>query len=109
MPCGLSGVAARGSPPYIRAPSDQTFGGAAERSCRTHIEIEDRLAGWLRWSLVVVDDVADLGLLAIDGAGDEPVVTVERRLSAVERDPVSLVVPLEDLHRKCQTYPKALG
>lgn len=79
----LPRLAAGRSPPNIAAPAHQPLSGAGGRDGGANVEIEDGLAGGLGRAGIVVDDIADLPMLAVDGAGDEPVVAVEGRLGAV--------------------------
>lgn len=78
----LAVVAADGLPPHVRAPSDDALGRARKGRGGTHVEVEDGLAGGLGLPRVVVDHVAHFLLLAVDLAGDEPVVSIERGLGS---------------------------
>lgn len=72
-------------PPHVGAPADDALGSAQRRGRGPDIEVEDGLSGRFRLAGVVVDDVADLLLLAVDVAGDVPVVTIKREVSSVKR------------------------
>lgn len=81
----LPGLKASGTPPDVAAPSDEALRRAGRGGSRAHVEVEDGLAGGLRRTGVVVDDVADLLLLAVDVSLDVPVVAIKRRLSPIRK------------------------
>lgn len=63
----FSHVTANGLPPHIAAPSDNAFGGTLRSGRRANIEEEDGLVVILVvLTRVVVDDIANLLLLAVD-------------------------------------------
>lgn len=78
----LPPVAADGLPPHIRAPSDNALGCALRSHGGADIQVEDGLACDLGLTRVVVDNISDLLLLAVDISGNIPIVSVERRLGA---------------------------
>lgn len=73
----LTRLAALCSPPYIATPAHQPLGGARRCQSWADIEVEDGFTSRLGLPGVVVDDVADLLLLAVDVARDVPVVTIK--------------------------------
>lgn len=80
----LADLGARGLPPDVAAPPDETLRCAEGRHGRADVEVEHRLvAVGVGLAGVVVDDVADLLGGAADPAGDEPVVAVEGGLGPV--------------------------
>lgn len=79
----LSSVAADGLPPGISPPSDGSLCCAGGSDGWSHIEVEDWFAGGLRLAGVIVNDVPDFLLLAVDVSGDVPVVSVEGGFSAI--------------------------
>lgn len=84
IPLRLAHLAPRRAPPHVAPPPDEALGGADGRHGGPDVEVEDGLAGDLGLARVVVDDVADLLGLAVDVAGDEPVVAVKGGLRTVE-------------------------
>lgn len=82
-PLSLAHLAPRRAPPHVAPPPDEALGGADGRHGGPDVEVEDGLAGELGLARVVVDDVADLLGLAVDVAGDEPVVAIEGGLRTV--------------------------
>lgn len=83
----LSYVATDGLPPHVATPADDSLGGSQRRSGGADIEVENRLiviVYLLSLARVVVNDVSNLLLLAIDLARDVPVVSVKGRLGPME-------------------------
>lgn len=62
----LSLVSSDGLPPDVCTPSNNAFSAASWRSCRSDVEVEDRLTCGFRLAGVVVDDVSNLLFLAVD-------------------------------------------
>lgn len=78
----LMPVAANGFPPSIGTPADDTLGCAQRSSGRAHIKEEHGLAVGVGLTRVVVNDISNLLLLAVDISCDVPVVSVKWRLGA---------------------------
>lgn len=95
------------APPNITAPSYQSLGGSRGSQGRPHVKIKDGLTRRLRSSLVVVNNVADFLACAADVPSDIPVVSVERRLRAINMLTLT-TQPLVELDSS-KTYPNLAG
>lgn len=79
----FSHITADGLPPHVTAPSDDSLGGALRSSGGANVKVEDGLSAGLGLAGVVVDDISDLFLLAVDVTGDVPVVSIKGRLGSI--------------------------
>lgn len=76
-----------GPPPDIPSPPHQPFDRSRRRiEGWSNVEVEDRLARWLRGSRVIVDHIANLLRARGCHALDEPVVSVKWRFGAAKKD-----------------------
>lgn len=80
----LPSVTANRLPPYISTPSDESLRGTQGRKGWSNIEEENGLSGGIGLARIVIDNVSDLLLLAVDVSRDVPVVSVERRLGSMK-------------------------
>lgn len=69
-------------PPDISPPTHSSLNSSGWGECGTNIEVEHGFTSRLGLSGVVIDDIADLLLLAVDVAGHIPVVSIERWLGS---------------------------
>lgn len=69
-------------PPYVGSPSKHSLDSLCRGHCWADVEIEDGLAVLIRLSRIVVDNIANLFLLAIDVARNVPVVAIKGELGA---------------------------
>jgi hypothetical protein len=91
----LTRLTALCSPPYIATPAHQPLGSSRRCHSRAHIEVEDGFASRLGLPGVVVDNVADLLLFAVDVARDVPIMTIKGWFGPIK--------PIESVSHPLQT------
>ena len=79
----LRRVLSSGGPYILSSSSNPLFDAPETIKCRTDVEREDGRAIRFWRGGVVVDDVSNLPLLAVDSARDEPIVAIEGRFGSV--------------------------